>query len=280
MKIIILILLVMLTENNIYSQNPTYSLTAKNFNIAADDSLMFDIYLLHTNPGSAEFKYAAGQYFFRFNPLIANGGSLTFIIVGSGLAPQFWPGNTAVFGNELRISSNLPSLTNPPIISSVNPGTLIVRMSLRTSAASFDPNQSLNLRWRNSNDPPLYTKISCFINNIIVEITNPAFHYVDSTTIGISPISSAIPNEYKLHQNYPNPFNPATKIRFELPERSDVKIVVYDMRGRQVQVLNDKKLEAGIYENDWDASSLPSGVYFYTIRAGNFFQTKRMTLIK
>jgi hypothetical protein len=99
--------------------------------------------------------------------------------------------------------------------------------------------------------------------------------------VNITPISSEIPNSFSLKQNYPNPFNPATKIRFDIPGRvKQVKLSVYNSIGQEVGVLIDEQLQPGVYEYDFNASSYPSGVYFYRLEAGEFSETKRMVLVK
>jgi hypothetical protein len=90
----------------------------------------------------------------------------------------------------------------------------------------------------------------------------------------------AIPTEYSISQNYPNPFNPTTTIDLALPKKALTKIVIYDLLGRQIQTLINGELEAGYHEISVDASSLPSGVYFYRVQSGDFTQTKRMILMK
>jgi ligand-binding sensor domain-containing protein len=89
-----------------------------------------------------------------------------------------------------------------------------------------------------------------------------------------------VPTEYALYQNYPNPFNPTTTIEFDIPEKTNVKLVIYDILGREIETLIDKELEPGKYKLNFNATNLPSGVYFYLIRAGNFVKVKKMTLIK
>lgn len=101
-----------------------------------------------------------------------------------------------------------------------------------------------------------------------------------SEAIGIKQISEVVPSKYSLTQNYPNPFNPTTNIRFAIPKSSEVKITVYDISGKEAAVLVNEQLQAGTYQTDWDASKYASGVYFYRITAGDFTETKRMTLIK
>jgi hypothetical protein len=89
-----------------------------------------------------------------------------------------------------------------------------------------------------------------------------------------------IPEKFELFQNYPNPFNPATSISFNIPVAGNVKLTVYDLLGRQVAVLVNEKLNAGTFDVNWNADNFSSGVYFYSIEAGNFTETKKMLLIK
>lgn len=89
-----------------------------------------------------------------------------------------------------------------------------------------------------------------------------------------------IPKEYKMYNNYPNPFNPVTNIKFDLPKSADVRIIVYDITGKELTVLVNERLQAGSYQAKWDAGMNPSGVYFYRLTAGNYSETKRMLLIK
>lgn len=96
----------------------------------------------------------------------------------------------------------------------------------------------------------------------------------------IEPISSTVPDKYSLEQNYPNPFNPSTKIRFSIPSSGMVKMNVYDALGRKVESLVNETMNAGTYEATFNASKLSSGIYFYTIEAGNFTATKKMLLVK
>lgn len=97
---------------------------------------------------------------------------------------------------------------------------------------------------------------------------------------GITPIAGEIPRNYNLSQNYPNPFNPVTNIKLSVPEAGFVKLVVYDIMGREVKTLVSENLKPGVYLADWDASLAASGVYFYKLMTDNFTETKRMVLIK
>lgn len=89
-----------------------------------------------------------------------------------------------------------------------------------------------------------------------------------------------IPTAFKLEQNYPNPFNPSTTIRFSIPEASFVRITISDLLGREIESLVNDELSAGNYKVDFNASELASGIYLYTIKAGNHIKTRKMILLK
>ena len=89
------------------------------------------------------------------------------------------------------------------------------------------------------------------------------------------------PSGFELSQNYPNPFNPTTNIKFSLPASQTVSLKVYDIAGREVATLiNSERRAAGTYQLNFDGYGLSSGAYFYRLQAGNFVETKKMTLVK
>jgi len=101
----------------------------------------------------------------------------------------------------------------------------------------------------------------------------------------ITTLSTIIPDGFKLFQNFPNPFNPKTKIRFDLPtvgqmHAFDLRLVIYDVSGREVMTLLNQKLSPGSYSVEWDASDFPSGIYFYKLISDDFSTTKKMILTK
>ena len=100
-----------------------------------------------------------------------------------------------------------------------------------------------------------------------------------STTPGITE-SDIINYKYSLIQNYPNPFNPITRIKFQIPELSFVTLRIYDVLGNELNTIVNEERPAGNYEIEYDATGLPSGIYFYRLQAGSFIETKKMVLIK
>ena len=89
-----------------------------------------------------------------------------------------------------------------------------------------------------------------------------------------------LPTEFRLLQNFPNPFNPTTVVSCQVPVTSRVRLVVYDVLGRQVRVLMEEVKPPGTYKITWDAKGMGSGVYFYRMEAGSFKETKRLLLVK
>jgi hypothetical protein len=92
--------------------------------------------------------------------------------------------------------------------------------------------------------------------------------------------ASELPSHFTLLQNYPNPFNPSTTIKYELSKSSEVRLTVFDMLGREVSVLVNERRNAGVHQVKFDGSGLSSGVYVYRIQAGDFFQSKKLLLLR
>ena len=89
-----------------------------------------------------------------------------------------------------------------------------------------------------------------------------------------------IPLTISLNQNFPNPFNPTTKIRYSVPQSSNVVIKVFDVLGNEIETLVNEEISIGTYEITWIADNLPSGIYFYRLQAGSFVETKKMVLLR
>jgi len=133
-------------------------------------------------------------------------------------------------------------------------------------------------------------------NTAVGQIVADALHYASDhlpvyalfkfeNPIGIHAESNVIPEKFVMGQNYPNPFNPSTKIRFSVPPSGGAggvlsKIIVFDILGREVKTIVNAQLRPGIYEINFDASLLSSGMYFYRLTAGSFTETKKMILVK
>jgi hypothetical protein len=103
---------------------------------------------------------------------------------------------------------------------------------------------------------------------------NGSFEYSDIVEVEIAP------SVFSLSQNYPNPFNPTTTIIYQVPGLSFITLKVYDVLGNEIESLINEEKQAGNYEIEFNATNLPSGIYFYKLQAGNFVETKKMVLMK
>ena len=102
----------------------------------------------------------------------------------------------------------------------------------------------------------------------------------DGVIISVTTNSSIIPEDYSLHQNYPNPFNPVTKIKFDLKKPGHVNLKVFDITGKEIREIIDGEMQAGSYEYSFNASNLPTGVYFYNVYANGYSETRKMMVVK
>jgi hypothetical protein len=92
--------------------------------------------------------------------------------------------------------------------------------------------------------------------------------------------SVLIPDRFRLRQNFPNPFNPSTKIQFDLPFAENVRLEIYNILGQRVSILLSERKQAGRHTLEWNASEFASGIYYYYVRAGEFYDIKKMILIR
>lgn len=144
---------------------------------------------------------------------------------------------------------------------------------------------------RNSNDASTSVSPTCIVYSPTATTSLCAFSYAglgptniyanqENLVTGINQNGNEIPDKYSLTQNYPNPFNPVTNIKFTLPKSGYVKLVVFDIMGREVGVMVNENLNAGSYIADFDASKLSSGIYFYKLITADYTDTKKMMLVK
>ena len=127
-----------------------------------------------------------------------------------------------------------------------------------------------------------------FLQTLIMELQLVRMGlYINTSFPGVTSIESEIenkidqlPSDYLLSQNYPNPFNPTTSLQYTIGSLQFVTLKVYDVLGREVATLVNEEKPAGEYEVEFNAANLPSGIYFYQLKAGQFSETKKMILLK
>jgi M6 family metalloprotease-like protein len=140
---------------------------------------------------------------------------------------------------------------------------------------SSDPNNAhAQLRWHDG------TPSGFAIRQIsAASAVMDAYFEIPATATGVAGAPS-FPSSFILHQNYPNPFNPSTVVSYQLPLPCDIRLIVYDVLGREVAVLVDERKEAGNYTVVWDAHNIASGIYFCSLTAGSFRDVKKMALVR
>lgn len=136
----------------------------------------------------------------------------------------------------------------------------------------------------NGGSSPLDNEGGFGVNHLLILTDTPSGIVLNNVfgnfTTDVERIDNVLPTAYELGQNYPNPFNPSTTIRYSIPEAGLVTVKVFNLLGQEVAILVNTQQATGAYQVSFDASSLSSGIYFYSIEANNFKATKKMILMK
>ncbi|HSR16449.1 MAG TPA: DUF362 domain-containing protein [Ignavibacteriaceae bacterium] len=136
---------------------------------------------------------------------------------------------------------------------------------------SIIPSLGIHEHWNNSTDMQYSRNLG----------TGNGIELIKTPFVSVKNVSSNIPSDFVLYNNYPNPFNPSTTVKFQLKESSIVKLTVYDVAGKLVDIISDNEYRsAGTYEVKYRAEKLSSGVYFLLMEANNYSQTIKMVYLK
>jgi hypothetical protein len=231
-------------------------------------SLKFRLTVRDNNSGAGGHAYSLMQ----FN---VDGASGPFLVSSPNTAVTWNVGSSQNVTWSVANTNNAPvSCANVNILLSTDGGNTFP-ITLATSTPN-DGSESITVP--NNLTSTARVKVEA-VGNIFFDMSNANFT-IDPPT-GISNLGTGVPSVFGLKQNYPNPFNPETKINFDIPSNSFVTLKIYDIRGALVNtIVNNQTLTAGYYSVAFNASSLPSGVYYYRLEAGSFVETKKMLLIK
>ena len=201
-------------------------------------------------------------------PVVVDSATITYNSVAKiyQVKPHLRNGGNSFTVENLKISmmssdTTITYISGPLNVASIAPGETVIPAGSYT--VRIDSNFSLpfNFNFNISSDEWLYWKDSI---SIVTSVEG----------------ENTLPISYKLFQNYPNPFNPTTTIKYGISERTFVELRVYDILGKEIALLVNEEQKAGYYELNFNQINLPSGVYFYQLRAGNFVETKKMVLMK
>ena len=149
------------------------------------------------------------------------------------------------------------------------------------------PTDQLNVEWKVNGERShqyslliLTNKQSSDVTQVLMGEGKLTLNNANKSSLRLRVEQNAIPAQYSLMQNYPNPFNPITDIRFALPEAGFTSMKIYNVLGEQVATLINEVKQPGEYRVEWDAHDKPSGVYFYQLVSGKFYDVKKMILIR
>jgi len=188
------------------------------------------------------------------------------------------------FGGEIsgKISSGSGSALSGTLISAVNSSDEVVSSSLSLHNGNYKIPSLANGEYTIKASRIGYIT-SEYSGKIVIDLTGQlVFDGIDiSISItGIEGDDKTIPESYILSRNFPNPFNPVTKIKYGLPQESEVKLFIYNMLGEKAAEIVNEFQKAGRYEVEWNAVDFTSGIYFCSIKAGNFSAVQKLVLVK
>lgn len=247
-------------------------------------------FVLKFTPSSYPWKY--NKFCLGFQRVLPGADSMKFDIViydntGTGGSPGNLLGqllnqiarHVLIYPQFSWFSYDLSSIVG----SLVNSGSVYIGIKYNSDGGNSDKFVMVDqtgplwpgFTWGNGGPWNAIQDIGSFVNYKCL-----AMRTIGSTPTGIQGNINEVPKSNTLDQNYPNPFNPVTKLKFGITDLRFVSLKVYDILGNEIETLVNEKLNAGSYEIEFDGSNFPSGVYFYKLQAGEFVETKRMTLIK
>jgi len=257
--------IVKFTVKNIDTTGHTYPLFLGAFVVPKPDNLYGGETMTYdTTKKVAYFYRTAGTAYVGFKVL--SGSPYSF-------HPLDWDTYSPDPGSDLASDTMRYVMTARPgfdaaVVAGSDGGALNVNAGLRTIA----PHDSVSVYYA-----LIYTES---LSAMLLQADSAQYRYDHTTFTGVRQTSRAIPEQFVLKQNYPNPFNPGTRIDFEMKNAAFATLRVYNLLGQVVATLLRERLEAGSYNVEFNGANLPSGVYLYKLTAGNYVQTRRMTLIR
>jgi len=262
------------------------------------------VWIAITDPRYEKDRDSEGNFLWQYFPGVALGQSLPSlslsddgsVILVSWTAPEFigepgasayniYPGDGGTYSTPIYFTDVLANVSFDGGITWEAENLFSLENQQNSSEGYLNLNQKLNLD-RNINLKADYYYLIDVVPGWYGWLQNSQSDsnkwYYNSYSIILTHEMHDIAHleEFKLEQNYPNPFNPNTKIIYQIKERTQVELKIFDILGREVETLVNEEKPAGSYEITWYAEQLPSGVYFYQLKAGEYINTKKMILLR
>jgi photosystem II stability/assembly factor-like uncharacterized protein len=190
--------------------------------------------------------------------------------------PQIW---SSIDGGENWFNPNQGPEIFPELLTSNSLGHLLVG-SNTTVYNSVDD----GMHWKDLESIPGNTSVSFIavdsLNFVYVGTWSGLYKSVIPVVSSVTKDPENTPHQFLLYQNYPNPFNSVTKIKYSVTNPGEIQIKIFDLFGSEIEILLDEYRQKGIYEIEFYASNLPSGVYFYRMIIGSYSETKKLILLR
>jgi hypothetical protein len=298
-----------LTINPDPSRFPSVSASGQNVHVVWDDirniNITDEIYYRHSTDGGISWDperllSLADQNPSR-NPSVSVSGQILHVVWNdtrdgnNEIYYKLSTDNGLIWGMDTRLTFNSSNSLNPSISASGSALHLVWRDDRDGNyeiyyKRSTDNGQSWEPDLRLTVNSGFSRGSFCTASGAFVHVVwcdnrdgNYEIYYKRNPTgnlVGINNINSEIPKEFKLYQNYPNPFNPVTKIKFQLSNFANTKLVIYSVLGKVIAVLVNEVLKPGTYEIEWNASDYPSGVYYCILETGIYNEAIKLILLK
>jgi hypothetical protein len=230
--------------------------------INTDESIEFELVL-----PSLVHKYRAYRFPWQTNYFFVNTDSLNFgsVSVGDSSTQNLWLINrkdTNIVINEFYLGDSTFSVLDSLPISIPQNDSVKISVMFKPESDVYSVGK-LNVR---------YTAVNFLLGKQVELVGQTPLTSVEEDSKQLS--------GYFLYQNYPNPFNPSTNFSFSIPEAQKVSLKIFNSLGEEIEIIVNKEFPAGKHSIKYNASNLPSGIYFYRIIAGNYIQTKKLVLLK
>lgn len=264
---------VIIVDSAAIQSNGSYTL-----NKVPQDSVDIGIYPNSTPPNDWVITYYPSTTYWEHAVTLYPTGNLTNINIGA-IRMNASTNNNSVNGKVMRLT-NSPLGNLKDAVLYARSGNTFVRCTMSDGNGVYHlnslPTGSLKIIVNRLG----FTSDSATVNVTSVSNIDSINFYLNRVYVGVKKVEGNIPSEYKLYQNYPNPFNSMTNVKWQMLNAGNVRIILYDILGKEVVTLVNEEQKPGVYEVKFDCSSLPSGIYFYKLQTENFTDTKRMVLIK
>jgi len=239
------------------------------------DDLFFNILMEYTGDSRFRYDHASTEDFQEVCENVS-GMDLEFFF-DQWVYDEYYPIYNYGFANNMSDSSVTLTIEQ---IQSQNAWRSVFEMPIELQFNFLNGNDSVLTVW---NDQQIQQYNFSF-NREVVSIDFDPDEWILKKSYIVTDVSeennTKLPNEYSIGQNFPNPFNPTTIIKYQIPGLTFVTIKVYDVLGNEIETLVNEEKSAGSYGVEFNASILPSGIYFYRLQAGSFVETKKMVLMK